>query len=128
MHGADNPAIITEWQEVARTQPEPLLRAQYGALAVTFADLVDRASLWKRELEGWNMGESRVINEWRAEGRLAGERQALRRFLQGRFGSPLPVDMQALIDAQSDFEVLARWIDAAAMVSSLDEFCKTIQH
>lgn len=127
MHGGDDPIIISQWREAAQGEPDALLRAQYGALALTFADLGGRASIWKRELEGWNMGESRVINEWRAEGRLAGERLALKRFLQGRFRLPLPGDLQTAIDGQTDLAVLARWIDAAAIVSSLDDFRSAVQ-
>ena len=54
--------------------------SQYGGLALVFAGLAQRLAEWKHALEGWNMGESQVANEWRGrwnqglrEGRLEGQ-------------------------------------------------------
>jgi hypothetical protein len=86
-------------------------------------------------LEGWNMRESTVINEWiaegRTEGRAEGQREAQRadllRVLRGRFNAPVPDDVTAAIQAASDLDVLGRWLDIAVRADSLDAFRAAIQ-
>lgn len=143
MKGADRPDMIDVWKQRAGEVPDGLLRTQYGALAVVFAELANRHGQWKQALEGWNVRESTVVAEWtaeakaegRAEGRAEGEilgkvkyaHQALLCALQNLFTSPLPHDVVAAVEAQTDLDQLARWFEEAFRVSSLEEFLSRIR-
>ena len=89
--------------------------------------------LWFR-LEGWDMRESTVVAEWKAEGRAEGMAQGIvqgmaqaRRgdlllVLRQKFAAPLPSDLVSMIEAQTDAEVLSRWLMLAVSSESLDAF------
>lgn len=118
MHGGDEPAIITQWQQVAGAEPDALLRSQLGWLALVFADLARCLAPWKRALMGWNMRQSVVVNEVRAEVL----REKVQRALELRFRTSVPADLAAGLAAITELDELSRWFDASQTANSLDEF------
>jgi hypothetical protein len=125
MRGGAEPGIIERWKAVANEEPNDQHRATYGALVTLFAELTDCAAVWKSGLEGWNMRESTIVAEWKAEGRAEGraegiaegvakaKRSDLLELLGEKFGSPIAPDVVATIEAQADVDVLSRWFKAA---------------
>ncbi len=72
MRGGATPGIIEQWKQVASQEPNSQHRATYGAIVTVFAELTNCAALWKSGLEGWDMRESTIVAEWKAEGRAEG--------------------------------------------------------
>jgi hypothetical protein len=138
MRGGDDPGIIERWREVALREPERSHRAIFGAIVILFAELTDCVKQWQSGLEGWNMRESTVVAEWKAEGKAEGiaegraegiaqgERRALLLVLSQRFAVPVPPDLVAAIEAQGDSNVLSQWLSLALAVDSLDAFRRAI--
>jgi hypothetical protein len=138
MRGGAEPGIIEKWKEVANQEPNKQHRATYGALVTLFAELTDCATAWKSGLEGWNMRESAIVAEWKAEGRAEGmaegmakgvaegiakaKRSDLLELLSEKFGSAIPPDLAATIGQQSDVDVLSRWFRAAIHAGTLEAF------
>jgi hypothetical protein len=134
MRGGADPDIIERWKTIAATEPEREHRATYAALVIVFAELTGCADLWRSALKEWNMRESMIVNEWkaearaeglaegRAEGRTEGQRSALLLVLGQRFHTPVPRDLVAAVEAQSDSAVLTRWLTTALAADSLDAF------
>jgi hypothetical protein len=129
MQGGGEVSIIEQWKPVASGEPDGRKCADYGGLALVFADLAGCHQVWETALEGWNMVESEVVKKWqekaRIEGRAEGEatamRTGLRKVLQSRSQQPLP---QEILDkvAAVDLDTLRPWFDIALSVGSLDEF------
>jgi hypothetical protein len=122
MRGGSEPGIIERWKEVARDEPNDSFRATYAALVILFAELTDCVPQWRAGLEGWNMRESNVVAEWKAEGKAEARRSDLIDVLEQRFGAPIPADLVATIEAQSDIDVLSRWFKSALRIETLDAF------
>jgi hypothetical protein len=128
MHGGVEAAIMEQWQEVARAEPDPQVRATLAGLAVVFADLAGRAVVWKQALEGWNVRNSQVIDEWRNEGRVEGRqegrleshREDLLALLQERFGA-VPEEWVQRIQALTDVDRLKAAIRQVVHIHTLEE-------
>jgi hypothetical protein len=98
-----------------------------------FAELAGRTDAWRPALEGWDMRESQIVQEWqaqaraegRAEGREEGEvrraRAVIVRALQVRFGN-VPEDVRARVENEGDLALLQGWFDLALTANSLAEF------
>src|SRR6266540_2595323 len=123
MHGTADPAIISQWKAVADAETEALLRSQYAELALLFADLAGRAKEWKQGFVGWNMGESKVANEWRADA----VRGNVLRALELRFRAPVPADLAEAVRALTDLRELGRWFDASQTATSIKEFRNAVR-
>jgi hypothetical protein len=146
MRGADEPAIMGEWKRLALAEPEERRRADYGGLALVFAELAGRWVSWKKALEGWSMKQSQQVLEWQAEarkegrieghkegrieghkeGRKEGEVSRLRsvvlRALELRTHAPVPPDLAEAVAGLNDLDELARWFEATQTAESLDAF------
>jgi hypothetical protein len=126
MHGGGDLDTIEQWKRITELEPDIRRRSVYASLALVFADLADRKTELQRALVGWNMRESSVINEWKAEARveglLQGQRKALLSVLQARFSMGVPNDLAAAIQRCNDSEELNRWLKIAAVAPSLDAF------
>ncbi len=130
MRGGATPGIIERWKQVASQEPNNQHRATYGAIVAVFAELTDCTALWKSGLEGWDMRESTIVAEWKAEGRAEGvaegiakgERQALLLVLGQKFGAPVPADLASAIEAQADTDILSHWVPLAVAAESLEAF------
>lgn len=117
MRGADDAAIIAEWQRLAAAGPGAGRKAEYGLLALMFAGLTRRRTAW-RFLEGWGVYESPVANKLRAEG----QREALLQALEVRFQSVVPNDLAAALNASTDPSELRHWLREALTAATLADF------
>jgi hypothetical protein len=131
MHGGDQDAILEEWKRLAGEEPDSRFRADYGGLALVFAELADCAAAWRRALEGWNMVESLQVLEWqnqaRAEERLVQLRRTILRALRLRFQREVPPDLATAIERLTDVNELERWFDASLTAASLEAFRAAVQ-
>jgi hypothetical protein len=133
------PRIMEQWKRLAEPEADRVRRADYGGLALVFAEAAGRLAVWKNALEGWNMVESQQVLEWMAQGEAKGKAEglaegevkdrvsALLRLLELRFPPAVPADLETTIRTTTDLEVLLRWFDAAAIADSLDDFRRVIQ-
>jgi predicted transposase YdaD len=140
MQGGGETAIIERWKELASAEPDSRRRAEYGALALVFAEAARRREAWKQGLEKWNMIESQQVLEWMAEGEAKGRvegkaegkaeglregqlqasRTVLRGLLEDRFG-PLPEALAQRIDAMNDMEALLHAARQVPRLNTLDD-------
>jgi polyhydroxyalkanoate synthesis regulator phasin len=81
-----------------------------------------RSAEWKQGLEDWNVRQSQVANEWRAEIRRDDVLQAL----ELRHGV-VPSDLEMTVQQMLDLQELKRWHEAAILAQSLDEFRRRVQ-
>jgi hypothetical protein len=118
MKGGGKPTMMEEWKRLAIAEPDPRSRANFASLALIFAELTRHLDRWKQTLEGWNMKESIVVNEWKAEAL----QDALLRILRSRFPSSLPKNLEAAVEAEFDLARLNRGLDALWKSASIEEF------
>ncbi len=111
MRGAGEQAIRTEWKRLAETEPDAEKRRDYAGLAKVFADLAGHLPLWETLLEGWNVERSKVTLEWEARAELRATRANLLRFLRGKFGTPVPADLDQAVQTQTDLAILNDWVE-----------------
>src|SRR5262245_15785054 len=121
MKGGGKPDIIQKWKELASAEPDDHSRAEYGGLAIVFAEAAKRKPLWKEALKEWNMILSETVQEWKAEGRAEDRAEALLEMLGIRFGQ-VPSDLVSVISSTKDLPTLKAWFAEAAKASSLDMF------
>ena len=69
MRGGGEAGIMAEWLTRASAEPDPRRRADYGGLALVFAEAADRHETWAKALEGWNVIQSKQVAEWQAQAR-----------------------------------------------------------
>jgi hypothetical protein len=124
MQQGDEEGIIQRWLELANAETDVQWKADL-ALVLVFAELAGRREVWGRALEGYNVKESAVVNEWkaeaRAEGKAEGKAEAVCDLLEERFGA-LPEEVRAKIRANRAGEVLRRWLLLAARADTLEQF------
>ncbi len=124
MRDGGETGIMERWKELALAEPDGRRRAEYGALALVFAEAAGRRALWKQALEKWNMIESQQVLEWMAEGEAKGQmreaRRLLRNLLEDRFG-PLPEVLAQRIEATADLERLRAAVRQVSHLSQLDD-------
>ena len=127
MKGSENDSVITRWKEViAQTVPDRRTRGNLAGIALVFAELVGRRIEWSRGLEGFEMTESQVVNEWISQGEAKGQLKELRlnllELLEGRFPGIIPADVVRLIQQQESMEVLHDWFKGAVRAYSFEHF------
>lgn len=131
MHGGENADMIQRWKELAGSESDSRLRADYGGLALVFAEGAGRLGVWKAALKEWNVIESQQVLEWmqmgEAKGRAEGEAKALLRVLAKRFPPGATAEMATAIGAMQDLHKLDQWLDAALVVDSLEELRQKMQ-
>jgi hypothetical protein len=118
--GGDEPAIIQRWKELAGAEPDSRRRADYGALALVFAEAANRQAIWQQALEGWNMTESKQVLEWQNEAVVRARRADLRDLLQERFGT-VPEAVRQRIEATTDPERLRAALRQVLHIKAPDE-------
>lgn len=72
--------ILRQWLEIAAQEPDPSWR-DHLALARVFAPLTNTTDVWNHALEGFNMKQSAIVNEWKAEGKAKGKAETVRQIL-----------------------------------------------
>jgi hypothetical protein len=128
MTGAEQPGIIARWMELAIEKVSGgWMRENLAGIALVFADLAGRFLVWERALEGWQMGESQVVNRWRAQGEVRARRAVLLRMLQKRYPGSVSQDVVQMVEQQADAAVLDRWLDAVMDSPTFEEFVKALK-
>jgi hypothetical protein len=130
MQGGGDPAIIAEWRRLALLEPKENWRGDFGALALTFAELAKRKGVWQTGLEGWNVRESKFLADWtkqavkeaKKDAVLKEKQNALVCALQIRLQNPLSPDLVNTISECNDPDELDRWFQESLTANTLAEF------
>jgi len=118
MLGGGEPGIIQRWLEVAQPETDERWRADFS-LARVFAELTGHQEVWKTALEGFNVRQSVVVNDWKAEAKIEG----IQGLLTARLGG-VPADIAAKLAETRDLSVLQTWLILAGQAATLDDFRK----
>jgi len=125
MSDGDDEDLIRRWRAEVEREPDMRVRGDVTELALVFAELSKRKTLWQRVLEGMNVERSQVVLGWEQRGEQRGEQKATRRslieVLQARFGKELPSWVIQKIEAEPNVSTLTAWLATAATVDSLDK-------
>src|SRR5947207_903228 len=123
--------LIEEWKRVALTEPDTHKRATSRDMALVFAELSKELVNWQQALEGWQMLESQVVNNWIHQGELKGivkkGRADLLKLLSAKLPGPVPEPVRLAIEGTNDPDTLDRWFDAALQVQSWADFRAAMQ-
>jgi hypothetical protein len=122
MRGGGDAGIIEEWRRLASQERNADWRADFGAIALTFAELAKRKGVWQAGLEGWNVQESKFLTDWATQAELKTLRKGLLRALQLRVQDPLPADLVERINRCKKMRDLERWFDLSLTANTLAEF------
>jgi hypothetical protein len=123
MAGGDEAVVVVEWVRLAAAEPDVQRRKDSAGLALVFAESVNRLAMWQQALEGFDMWQSQVIREGKAQT----QRSNLLKVLRARFQPELPADLAQKIEQTKDLDVLTRWFDAALTTTTLDAFRTAMQ-
>jgi hypothetical protein len=132
MTGANQDSLVDRWNEVSSaTIPDRSKRGDLASVAMVFAELAGRVPEWRRGLEGFEMTESMIVNEWIRQGEVRGllsaNRQTLLRILERKFAGVIPSEVARVINQQESLELLVLWIDEAISANSIDEFTAVLR-
>jgi hypothetical protein len=124
--------VLARWKELATALvPDRHVRGNMAVIALVFAELAGRRIEWKRELEGFEMTESQVVNEWIAEAEvkaiLRTRRQDLLELLEVRFPGQAPTEVVQLIQQQDSQDLLNDWFKAALRALTWEQFLAVLK-
>jgi hypothetical protein len=126
MKGGRKAGIIQRWIELAALETDARLRADFGGLALVFAEAAGHLDVWKEALKEWDVRESKQVREWmemgEAQGQIHERMDSLLQLLQKRFPPTIPPEIESAIRSMEDLQQLRRCFDAALDARSLDEF------
>ena len=122
MGDASNPSVIEEWKRLGLLEPDSRRRSEYGGLALIFAELTPHHAKWVEALKEWNVRESKIVNQWKSEGRVEARREDVLKVLQARFPEEVPEEVVQRVNTQEDRNILSDWLIAAATVTTIDQF------
>jgi hypothetical protein len=127
MAEGERDAVIARWREVVvQVVPDRRTRGNLAGIALVFAELVGRRAAWRRGLEGFEMTESQVVNEWisqgKAEGTLEERRRNLLRVLTVRFPGAVTDEIVRLVNQQDSLPMLDDWSLAALRAYTFEQF------
>jgi hypothetical protein len=122
MIGGGEPGIMHRWLEVAQPETDEQWRGDF-CLAQVFAELTGCQEGWKTALEGFNVRQSAVVNEWKAEAKVEAKIEGIRGLLAARLGG-VPADIAAKLAETHDLAVLQTWLILAGQAPTLDAFRK----
>ena len=101
-------------------------------VALPFAELAGRYLVWEQGLEGEEMTESAVVNEWtreaRRETRIETIQEAVVEVLKSKFTTAVNMATIAMIESQSDMDTLRDWLKQAAIAGSWEQFQGYLRH
>ena len=131
MAGAGDEGVIRRWREVVTATVENRsMRGNMVGIALIFAELVGRVPEWRRCLEGFEMTESPIVNEWinqgRVQERVVQHREHLLLLLDERFPGVVPPEIRHFIERIDDPTLLRTWFAVGAR-STFEEFLKAIK-
>ncbi len=124
--------VIARWKDVvAQVVADRRVRGNLAGITRVFAELVGRRIEWNRGLEGFDMTESQVVNEWisqgEAKGMLIKQRQNLLEALSLRFPGSTPDDVVRLINEQESLTLLDDWFRAALRAYTFEQFMDVLK-
>ena len=119
--GGGEATIIERWKRLAEREPSTRRRAEYAGLARVFAEASGCRPQWELGLKGWNMRESMVVNEWKAEARVEERAESLLLVLGTKFGA-VPEELAAAVRATADLDKLREWVGVAVRADTLAAF------
>ena len=128
MRGGDDAAMIERGKELASQEPDERRRAEYGGLALVFAEAADRKPLWKEALKEWNVKLSQTVLEWQAEAVAEKQAEFILLALNTRFPEGVPADVADGVRAVRDLEKLTRWFKAAMTAPSIEDFRRVLSN
>lgn len=117
---------MEKWKRLALAEPDRRRRADYGGLALVFAELASRRQMWKLALEGWNVVESQQVLEWQAEAEAKFAHEAIVTVLERQLKKPLAADLVAIVENETDPVRLRKWHALALECNSAEEFLASI--
>jgi hypothetical protein len=97
MAGGDSAELVDRWKVATEAEPTSRRRGEFARVAKVFAERVGQKAVWYEKLEGWNVEESPVVNEWIAEA----EGHMLLELAAQRFG-PAPAEAEKAIQTIQD--------------------------
>jgi hypothetical protein len=132
MAGGDTPELIARWREVLlSTVADRVRRGNVIAIALVFAELARCRDVWNRGLEGLDMTESIVVNEWIAAAEekalLRSSRQKLIEVIEARFPDALTSDIRQFLAEQDTLSLLNDWFRAALRVPTYNDFLSVLR-
>ena len=77
--------------------------------------------MWEKTLEGWAMWKSKVIEEWRQDGRQAERREVILHTLAVRFPGQVSEELMRRVAAEAEKKKLDEWFDLALTAASFDD-------
>jgi hypothetical protein len=120
--------VIARWREVVvQVVPDARARGNLAGIALVLAELVGRRAEWQRGLEGFEMTESQVVNEWISQGMLKEGRRNLLEVLEARFPRAVPNDVVQLIQQQDSLDLLHDWLKAAVRAPTFEQFLDVLK-
>lgn len=120
--GGNREGIIPEWKRLAGQEKNPHRRRALG-LVVIFAEAAGCGEMWRDALKEWNVLESKIVNEWKADAAVKAMVRTVLAILEFKFQS-IPVPLASRIRACTDQELLVQWAQHAGKAMALDEFCR----
>ena len=132
MSGGGVADVVLRWRGVVSSLvPDRQVRGTLAGIAMVFAELAGSVPAWRRGLEGFDMTESQVVNEWMSQGEARGtlkaHRQNLIELLQGRFPAAVPEEVVRLINEQESLEMLRLWFRAAVQAFTFEHFMAVLR-
>jgi hypothetical protein len=128
MAEGEQEGVIAHWREVVTAVvADRRMRGNLGGIALVFAELVGRRVEWKRGLEGFEMTESQVVNEWISQGALRNQRENLLQALELRFPGAVTDEITRLVNDQESMELLNDWFRAALKAGTFEEFLAVLK-
>jgi hypothetical protein len=122
MRGGGSAEVVKRWLEVCGDEPDEQRRMDYANLARVFAERAGCLDVWKKALEGWQMWKSKVIQEWRddgrVQGRVEGQRDLLVKMVKLKYPN-LPGELLTRIEKSDDPAALEAW--SAALLTRPDQ-------
>ena len=125
MTGGGDEGIIERWKRAAEAEPSYHKRNRLLLPTRIFADVTDRAELWEKALEGWNVKESPFAEGLVAEGETKAYASIILTELRQKF-APLPDDVVSAIRSQRSPDRLQQWVSTAFRCSDLADFRQRI--
>ncbi len=135
MTGAEGGMITDRWKRLAEAEPVSRRRAELAGLALVFATAAKRRPEWELALEGWNMIECSIMDDWiakgremgiaqgkvegRTEGEAMGLAESLTTILTQKF-SAIPADLADVIRAATDLAKLRQWVGFAVKADTIE--------
>jgi len=126
MAGAASTDVADERARQTRAVLDTERQKEYAGLASVFATWKGHQPTWEPVLKEWGMEKISIVEEWKDKARVEAKRADIQRVLRARFQMEPPEDVRRVIEAAADLNLLDRWIDAAAVIPTMQAFREAI--